>query len=177
MRRHVLSKDLREFLELLNRHRVEYLVCGGHAVAFHGYPRLTLDIDVLVRPSRVNARRVMAVLAEFGFGAAGITEGILTRRGTAITLGVQPNQVDILTSMGSSDDESVFGSAVSGEVDGIPVRYVGLDELLRAKREAGRAKDRADVEELTRLRGHASPRGRLHKRQAEAEGRGSGSER
>jgi hypothetical protein len=154
VRRHVLSKDLREFLCLLDRHGVDYLVCGGHAVAFHGYPRLTLDLDVLVRPSPDNARRITAALADFGFGAAGIREDVFTRRGTAITLGVQPNQVDILTSMGRSDGESVFASAVPGEIDGIAVRYVSLDDLLRAKREAGRAKDRADIEELTKIHPH-----------------------
>lgn len=153
MRRHVLSKDLREFLQFLDRRGVEYLVCGGHAVAFHGYPRLTTDLDILVRPSPENADRVMAALADFGFGDAGLTADVFTHRGTAVTLGVQPNQVDLLTSMGRSDDESVFAAAVPGEIDGITVRYVSLEDLLRAKREAGRAKDLADVEELTRFHG------------------------
>jgi predicted nucleotidyltransferase len=156
VRRHVLSKDLRDFLRLLDRHRVEYLVCGGHAVAFHGYPRLTMDLDILVRPSPENAGRVVAALADFGFGNAGVTADVFTHRGTAVTLGVQPNQLDLLTSMGRSDDDSVFAAAVPGEIDGIAVRYVSLKDLLRAKREADRAKDRADVEELERFHGHRS---------------------
>lgn len=112
-----------------------------------------MDLDILVRPSPENADRVMAALADFGFGDAGLTADVFTHRGTAVTLGVQPNQVDLLTSMGRSDDESVFAAAVPGEIDGITVRYVSLEDLLRAKREAGRAKDLADVEELTRFHG------------------------
>jgi hypothetical protein len=92
-RKHSLvSKGMREFICLMQQHDVEFLICGGHAVAFHGYPRLTLDLDILVRPSKANARRLMAALAEFGFGAAGIPEDSFSRRGTAVTLGVQPNR-------------------------------------------------------------------------------------
>ena len=151
-KRSLLSRDMREFIHLLRQHEVEFLVCGGHAVAFHGYPRLTLDLELLVRPSTANARRLMAALADFGFGAAGIPEDGFTRRGTAVTLGVQPNQIDILTSIGLSDDATLFGRGVPGDMDGIPVTYVAVAELITAKREAGRPKDLADVDELTRIR-------------------------
>jgi hypothetical protein len=142
---------MREFLGLLQQHDVEFLVCGGHAVAFHGYPRLTLDLDILVRPSTINARKLMAALADFGFGAAGIPADHFVRRGTAVTLGVQPNQIDILTSIGLSDDDTLFGRGVPGDMDGIPVAYVALADLLTAKREAGRPKDLADLDELMRI--------------------------
>lgn len=145
-----LSKDMRDLLLLLNQHQVDYLIAGGHAVAFHGYPRLTMDLDIVIRPGRRNARRTMAVLAEFGFGEAGISENAFLRRGTAVTLGVQPNQVDLLTSVGRTDDASIFKRARPGLIDRIPVRFLALEDLLSAKREAGRAKDLADIEGLSR---------------------------
>jgi predicted nucleotidyltransferase len=146
---------MREFLLLLQRHGVEFVVCGGHAVAFHGYPRLTMDLDILVRPSEDNADRVMAALAEFGFGNAGIPRAGFVRRGTAVTLGAQPNQIDLHTSIGHSDDESVFARGESGDLDGVEVRYVAFSDLVLAKREAGRPKDLADLDELTRI--HSPP--------------------
>jgi len=147
-KRHLLSKDMKEFIELLHRHQVEFLICGGHAVAFHGYPRLTMDLDLLVKPSPANARRLMAALADFGFGNADIPPTAFTRRGSAVTLGAQPNQIDLLTSIGKTDDASLFSRAVPGELDGIPVRYVAKPDLIKAKREAGRPKDLADIDEL-----------------------------
>jgi hypothetical protein len=158
--RRLLSKDMREFIGLLQQHDVEFLVCGGHAVAFHGYPRLTMDLDILVKPSAANARRVMAALGDFGFGGAGIPKDGFTRRGTAVTLGVQPNQIDVLTSIGLSDDDSLFARGVTGDLDGIPVAYVAAADLIKAKREAGRPKDLADLDELTRICGAAD--GRAH---------------
>lgn len=150
-KRSLISKDMREFIRLLHQHHVEFLVCGGHAVAFHGYPRLTLDLDILVKPSAVNARKLMAALADFGFGAAGIPAAGFTKRGTAVTLGVQPNQIDLLTSVGLTDDETLFSRAVAGNLDGLTISYIGVADLIKAKREAGRPKDLADLDELTRV--------------------------
>ncbi len=142
---------MRDFLNLLNSHEVEYLVCGGHAVGFHGYPRLTMDLDVLVKPTRQNAVKVMAALKDFGFGEAGIDIVMLLRKGVAITLGSQPNQIDILTSISKNDPPRLFNNKVCGVLDDIPVGFVAKDDLLRAKRAAGRAKDLADVEELEKF--------------------------
>ena len=150
-KRSLLSKDMRDFILLLQQHGVTFLICGGHAVAFHGYPRLTLDLDILIKPSTANACKLMAALADFGFGAAGIPEDGFARRGTAVTLGVQPNQIDLLTSIGLSDDDALFGRGVPGDMDGITVTYVARADLIKAKREAGRPKDLADLDELTRI--------------------------
>lgn len=143
-----ISPDVKELLGLLNQHGVDYLVCGGHAVAFHGYPRLTMDFDILVRPGPENAKRLMAALHDFGFGAAGIPLDAFLKPGIAVTLGAQPNQVDLLTSISSRPAAALFANATPSDIEGVPVRFVGRDDLIAAKREANRPKDLADVAEL-----------------------------
>lgn len=154
----VVSRDVRDLLRLFRKHGVEFAVCGGHAVAFHGYTRLTMDVDILVAPSRANAARVMRSLRDFGFGAAGIPETAFCQTGTAVTLGAQPNQVDLLTSMSRTPTREVLSRAVAGRLAGVPVRFVALSDLVRAKRQAGRRKDLADIEGLRRP--HRSTRSR-----------------
>ncbi len=132
----------------MSKNDVEFAICGGHAVAYHGYPRLTMDVDILLLPSEENARRVMAALEEFGFGRAGIPLEAFTRERTAITLGEQPNQVDLLTSMSHTPTEDVLKHAVWGELAGLKVRFVSRSDLIEAKRQAARPKDLADLDEL-----------------------------
>ena len=148
----IFSEDMRDLARLFNRHGVSYAVCGGFAVAHYGFVRMTLDFDLLIDPAPDNARRVMAALDEFGFGGAGITLETLALPSAAITLGVQPNQIDLLTRMSSTNTAELIGRAVAAEIDGVPVRVVSMDDLIAAKREAGRPKDLADVSELDRLR-------------------------
>jgi len=92
-----LSKDLREFVELLNSNGVEYLVVGGFAVSYHGFARYTGDIDFLVRPSEENSRRVLAALAQFGFGSAGIQAEDIRSPDKVLQLGVPHSRIDILS--------------------------------------------------------------------------------
>jgi hypothetical protein len=143
-----LQTDLREFIVLLNSHKVEYLVVGGHAVAFHGHPRFTGDIDFLIRMSASNARRVLAVLHAFGFGQLGIAEGDLIAAGKIVQLGHPPNRIDILTSISGVDFDEAWATRVDSTLDDQPVSLIGWDELLRNKRAAGRQKDLADIEKL-----------------------------
>jgi len=146
-----LQKDLREFIELLNSHRVEYLVVGGHAVAFHGYPRYTGDIDFLVRPSEENASRLVAVIERFGLAEADNLKPTLMQREKIVQIGRPPNRIDILTSASGIDFEEAWERASSGSLDGLPVRFPDLGSLLKNKRASGRAKDLADVEELEKV--------------------------
>ena len=143
-----ISRDIRDLIRLFRKHGVEFAVCGGHAVAFHGYPRLTMDVDLLLTPDPANAERVMRALREFGFGQAGVPEAVFCRRGTAVTLGVQPNQVDLLTSMSRTSTHEIVSRSVMGRLAGVPVRFVSLEDLLAAKQQAGRQKDLADIEGL-----------------------------
>jgi hypothetical protein len=144
----LLTKD---FISLLQKHKVEFLICGGHAVGFYGYPRLTMDFDFLFQPTSYNAEKIMNVLKEFGFGDAGIPESAFLSEGTAVTLGVQPNQIDLLTSVSSINTESIFNNAVKGKLEDFEVLYISKYDLIQCKKAAGRAKDLADVEELEKI--------------------------
>jgi uncharacterized nucleotidyltransferase DUF6036 len=143
-----LQTDLREFIELLNSHHVEYVVVGGHAVAFHGHPRFTGDMDFLIRPTPDNARRVLNVLDEFGFGGLGISEEDLIETGRVVQLGRPPNRIDILTSISGVDFNAAWRSRIEAMLDDQSVGLLGWEELLKNKRAAGRPKDLADVAKL-----------------------------
>jgi len=133
---------------LLNSHNVEYVVVGGHAVAFHGYPRFTGDIDFLIRTTPDNVSRVLTVLNVFGFGNLGIVEQDLLERGRVLQLGHPPNRIDLLTSISGVDFDSAWEQRVQTLMDDQPVALLGWDELIRNKRVAGRQKDLADLEKL-----------------------------
>ena len=143
-----LQTDLREFIRLLNSHNVEYVVVGGHAVAFHGHPRFTGDIDFLIRTTPENVSRVLTVLSVFGFGNLGIVEQDLLERGRVLQLGHPPNRIDVLTSISGVDFDSAWEQRVQTLLDDQPVALLGWDELIRNKRAAGRQKDLADLEKL-----------------------------
>ena len=147
-----LHNDLNEFIGLLISHKVDFLVVGGHAVAFHGYPRYTGDIDVLVRPESDNARRVLAVLAEFGFGNLDITEHDFTTPENVIQLGYPPNRIDLLTSISGVSFESAWNTRTSGKLAGHEISYLGFDALLQNKRKSNRTQDRLDVNKLTEIK-------------------------
>ena len=143
-----LQTDLREFIELLNSHNVEYVVVGGHAVAFHGHPRFTGDIDFFVRMTSQNAERLLAVLDEFGFGGLGITEADLLKPKRVIQLGHPPNRIDILTSISGVEFDAAWESRVGSVIDDQAVSILGWNELLQNKKAAGRPKDLADLKKL-----------------------------
>lgn len=143
-----LNKDLREFVELFNSNKVEYLVVGAFAVAFHGFPRYTADLDLLVNPTVENADRVLRALSQFGFSSLGIKVQDLTSYGMIVQLGVKPNRIDLLTAISGVTFEDAWMHRRDGELEGVPVQFIGLNDLLRNKEQTGRAKDRGDAEEL-----------------------------
>jgi hypothetical protein len=143
-----LSKDLREFVELLNSNGVEYLVVGGFAVSYHGLARYTGDIDFLVRPSEENSRRVLVALAQFGFGSVGIQAEDIRSPDKVVQLGVPPNRIDILMSISGVSFEEAWRGRTAGVLDGVATQFIGRDALIRNKESTGRAKDLGDAEEL-----------------------------
>ncbi|MDD5598416.1 MAG: nucleotidyltransferase [Victivallaceae bacterium] len=146
-----LSKDFEDFLALLQKHEVKFLVCGGHAVGFYGYPRLTMDFDLLIYPAKANAEKIMKALNEFGFGKSGITKDLFVKAGTAVTLGAQPNQIDLLTSVSRVSTKKIFENAKPGQLGKFNVLYISKADLIACKKAAGRRKDLADIEELEKL--------------------------
>lgn len=143
-----LADDLREFVGLLNSHGVEYLIVGGHAVAYHGYPRYTGDLDVFVRRSDENAAKLIALLIDFGFGALDLDATAFTEPDTVVQLGHPPNRVDLITQISGVEFGDAWETRVDALLDGIPVPMLGRNELLANKRASGRAKDLADLREL-----------------------------
>lgn len=143
-----LQSDLSEFVRLLNSHGVEYLVVGGHAVAFHGHPRLTGDVDFFFRASRENADRLLAVLSDFGFGDLGLSDDDLVAPERVIQLGRPPNRIDLLTSISGVSFEEAWATREAGDLGEHQVNYLGWDALLRNKTASDRDKDRLDVKKL-----------------------------
>ena len=148
-----LTDDFKDFISLLNQNEVDFAICGGHAVAFYGYPRMTMDIDILINPSTINAQKLMKTLEEFGFGGIPqLNAELFKKRGVVFNLGSQPNQIDLLTSMSSQDESDIFSHKVKSELDKLPVWFVSYEDLIRAKKESGRLKDLLDLEELSKIR-------------------------
>lgn len=143
-----LDKNLREFIALLNSHGVEYLVVGGHAVAFHGHPRFTGDIDFFIAVGPANARKLMDVLDAFGFGGIGIKQEDFLEADSIVQLGYPPNRIDLVTRIDAVSFDEAWSRRVAGELDGLPVRFIGKEQLVRNKRAAGRTKDIADADAI-----------------------------
>ena len=143
-----LSKDWREFLELLNSRGADYVVVGAQSLAFHARPRHTGDLDILVRPTPDNARLLLAVLNEFGFEQSSLKETDFLQPEQIIQLGRIPNRIDLLTSLTGVNTDEAFDAKVSAMIDGIAVFVLGRDALIRNKRAVGRPQDLADLSAL-----------------------------
>ncbi len=143
-----IHPDFKELLALLNEHKVEYLIVGGHALAFHGAPRFTGDMDVLVRPSEANAKRLLRALEAFGFGSLDLTEDDFSKPEHVVQLGVSPVRVDLITSLTGVTWAEAEETKVAGEISGVPAPFIGREAFAANKRATGRKKDMADLEAL-----------------------------
>lgn len=144
----VLNKDFKEFIALLNEHKVQYIIVGGYALAFHGYPRFTKDIDLWILPNPENAERILAVLHDFGFAPLDLAVEDFILPNKVIQLGQPPNRIDIMTSISGVNFEECYQATIEIELDGIVVRFIGLEDLIKNKRSTGRLRDLGDIEEL-----------------------------
>ncbi len=149
----MLDKDLRELLALFRSKGVEFLVVGGHAVAFHGRPRLTDDLDLFVRPDAENGERIVQALREFGFGSLDLSAADFAADDRVIQLGRAPNRVDLLTRLYGVEFADVWSRRVAAQLDDAAVWIISRDDLIRNKRATGRMQDLADAEFLERLEG------------------------
>ncbi len=140
--------DFRDLLELFNEHEVRYVVVGGYALAFHGAPRYTRDMDLLVKPDSANARRVLAAIADFGFTSHGLTESDLDRPDQIIQFGYPPVRIDIITSLSGVPWDEAWEGRQEGHVAGVPVQFIGREAYVKNKRASGRLKDLAELEAL-----------------------------
>ena len=146
----MFNPDFKEFVQLLNLFQVRYLVIGGYAVAYHGHPRYTKDLDIWLDVSKANARRMIAVLSEFGFESLRLTEGDFTVPNQVIQLGHPPLRIDLLVGLASLSFRKCFASRIVADLDGVEVNFIDVTSLILSKRSAGRAQDWADIEQLER---------------------------
>ena len=142
------SSDFEDLLRCLNARGVRAVVVGGHALAFHGRPRFTKDLDVFVEPTPANAGRLMEALSDFGFGDLGLTSEDFDHPGKIVQLGVAPNRIDLLTVLDGLTFEEAWDTRVSGRFGAESVFYVGREAFIKNKRASGRPQDLADIDAL-----------------------------
>ena len=143
-----VQKDFREFLALLNAHKVDFMIVGGYALAYHGAPRYTGDIDVFIKPDSKNAQRIIKVLEEFGFSSVELSSDDFQKKDSVVQLGLPPVCIDIITSISGVSWEQADASKEPGKYGDVPVFYIGKDQYIANKRATGRTKDIADIEAL-----------------------------
>jgi hypothetical protein len=149
-----LNDDFRDFLLALAQHEVEFLIVGAYALSFHGAPRASGDIDILVRPSSDNSARVWKALVEFGapVESAGVVQSDFARPDLVYQIGLPPRRIDLLTSISGVSFDDAWSSRVSAQLGGRPVHFIGREAFLRNKQAAGRPKDLADAARLSKVR-------------------------
>ena len=141
-------KDSLEFIKLLNANTVKYIVVGGYAVAWHGYPRFTGDIDFFVECSPANATALAKTVEQFGFASLGLTTKDFMEPGVVIQLGRPPYRIDILTFADGLTFAQAWQSKVKGEWEGVPVNMISKPDLVTNKLASGRDQDRVDASKL-----------------------------
>src|SRR5215213_11798447 len=143
-----LEDDLREFVELLNALKVRYIVVGAFALAYHGYPRYTADIDLFIERSSENAQAILNAIQQFGFGDVGLSSEDFLKEDQVIQLGVAPNRIDLLTFLSGVEFQDAWATRVQGELAGLSVPIISRELLKKNKAATGRSQDIADLEHL-----------------------------
>jgi predicted nucleotidyltransferase len=149
-----LNKDFFDFIELLNKHQVAYMVVGGYAVGLHGYPRYTGDLDVWIEKSETNVDQLLLVIKDFGGPLIEIDKNMLMKNATktnpapGISFGREPIRIEVITQINGVTFDDCLTRAMTKEIAGIQLRYIHYDDLIKNKRSTGRMKDLADIEEL-----------------------------
>jgi hypothetical protein len=147
----MLNEDYKDMLQALVDEKVEFLLVGAYALAAHGYPRATMDIDIWVMPSPDNAGAVLRAVHRFGAPVHNLTRADLEKEGIVFQIGVAPRRIDIITAASGLDFNEASSRATSVEIEGITVRIPSIADLIRNKRASGRTRDIADAEALEAL--------------------------
>ena len=143
-----LPPDFKEFLKLLNSHRVEYLLIGGYAVGYHGYPRATGDMDLWVAIRQNNAEKLVVALGEFGLNAPQLSADIFLQENQIIRMGVPPMRIELLTTISGVDFDSCYSERIVDVIDSVEVHIINLKHLKQNKQASGRYKDLDDLQHL-----------------------------
>lgn len=147
-----IQRDFEEFLKLLNEKKVEYVVVGGFAVAFHGYVRATKDMDILFHNSSKNIQRLKQVLNEFGFPSDGLSDVAFSEQGKIIRMGVSPVMIELINAISGLSFKTAWKNRVSGRYGKTVVLYLSKPDLLKNKKASGRPRDLIDIDELKRIK-------------------------
>lgn len=147
-----VEKDFEEFIRLLNRHKVKYLIVGAYAVAFHAQPRNTGDIDFFIKQERENAGRLIKVLKDFGFKSLNLKEEDFLKPEYVVQLGYEPNRIDIVSSIDGVLFSNAYRSKVQGRFGREKAWFISFDDLLKNKQSIGRKRDEADAELLFKFK-------------------------
>lgn len=139
-----LPKDFKEFLQLLNSKKVEYLIVGGYAVGYHGFPRATGDLDIWISVCEENAAKMIEVLKEFGFDVSQIQKDLFMHEGKIIRIGVPPIRLEILTAIDGVSFDKCFSRCLAVDFGSFTANIISKEDLLKNKRSTGRLKDFAD---------------------------------
>ena len=153
----ILNKHFREFIELLEKHHVEYLVVGGYAVGFHGFPRYTGDLDIFDAISRRNAEGLVKVFSDFGFSDIGLKESDFLDQEMIVEIGREPNKIQILTGIDGVGFDVCYQHRVLYSEGTLAIPFIALDDLIANKAATPRGKDKIDLEELRKIRNEKSP--------------------
>jgi hypothetical protein len=148
-----LPEDWRAFIESLNSNAVEYLIVGAVALAYHGLPRYTGDLDIFVRNSPENAKRLEAALAGFGFGSLGLSAADFVNSYQVIQLGIPPRRIDLLTSITGVSFDEAWAQKIQELFGGIRANFIGRRSLIQNKKSTGRPRDLADIEAIGDMEG------------------------
>ncbi len=142
------EKDFKEFIKLLNRHKVRYLIVGGFAFSYYSEPRYTKDIDIFIEPSPNNVSGIMKVLDDFGFGSLGLREEDFLEKGQIIQLGNEPVRIDLLNSIRGIDFTSAWNNRTTGNYGDETAYFISKSDLIKNKEATNRIQDMADIEKL-----------------------------
>jgi hypothetical protein len=143
-----LPKDFKEFLVLLNAQRVEYMLVGGYAVGYHGYPRPTGDIDFWVAMNQENAERLVQVFKDFGFDSPDLSADLFLKEQQIVRIGVPPVRVEVLMGISGLEFHDCYEKRTTDVIDGVPINILSLQDLRVNKQAAGRYKDLDDLQNL-----------------------------
>lgn len=147
-----LDQDFEDFVSLLNKHDVAYMVVGGYALAFHGKPRHTGDLDIWIETSESNAEKMCAVLVDFGMASLSLSKSDFLEEGTITQIGYPPLRIDILNEIDGVNFREAYANKLIIDVEGMPVNYIGLDDLIKNKKASGRHQDISDIKSLNKLK-------------------------
>jgi hypothetical protein len=144
----IFEEDFIDFVQLLNVHKVKYIVVGAHALSFHGRPRHTGDLDIWVKPEEENANKMVRVINDFGFASLGLKKEDFLQENQVTQLGYPPLRIDILNSISGVNFDDAYKEKIETEIDDLKINFISVSDFITNKKATGRAKDLGDIESL-----------------------------